>query len=96
MESEAAAIQFLREEWNRFRFCLGPPQREREKWYGGIPPFYLERARTKSGGNIPDIEPLRSNRSIRSPNKHRMEQLHPHIMLPNQTDPRSVENTLND
>jgi hypothetical protein len=81
-ESGAAPFQILRAEWNRSILCLGPPQREGEADQWDSTDF-LERARLKSDGNIPDLESLRSDRS---PTKCRIERLHP-TLLPNKTDP---------
>lgn len=38
---------------------------------------FLERACSKSGGNIPDLEPFHPDRSVCSPTKSRMDRLHP-------------------
>lgn len=69
-----------------FHFLCGSTAKRaglREQRYGGIPLFYLERACPK----LVEIFLIqnRSNRSIRSPNKYRMERPHP-TSLSNQTD----------
>jgi hypothetical protein len=60
-----------------FYFCLGPPQREMEKWNYSITP-YFERS-------YPNLESLRSYSSISPLAKHTTERLHS-TSHSNQTD----------
>jgi hypothetical protein len=77
-----------------FRFQFGPTAKREgvEQWDSTN---FVERARPKPIGHIPDLESLRSKRFVRSPTKHSMERLRP-TSLPNQMDPNSSKGAATD